>query len=602
VTGIDVQPSANLISTDLPNGKVTFTLNTNETTTLTYTNTPPPPTIRVCKWSNTKSLQGQVFNFTVGTTPVTATAGNSEAASIAGCSQGITVVLGSTVNLTETVPNGVLLKGVDVSPNATLVSFISPVAKVKVGPGVNYVYFQDELPPPQTGYIEVCKDAADIFVSRTVPFNFTITDRTGFTYNESILAGQCTSALLVAAGPVTVTEEVTPPNVLAGVTAQPSSALGLVTLDNGTAIVNVPVSDSPAGEVVVHFLNTTQTATLKICKTLTATSSALDRQVFTFTLNDATGQSTVTVTAFANGTQCVIVPHQLPVGGVATVTENAVPFVSSGNGPNTPTTQTITIAPGIQSVVFTNQAYGQLAICKQVTGDTSGTFTFDYAGVSSWNTTAGTLQVSAGSCSMSIPVPVDNYTIFEESTSGFTFVSSSAVGPSGASRVVSGTNPVTVSVPYFDSPFPVGGETDVNFVNSVPNATIKVCKIIDYGSTASIGSLNYTFKISSVTSSGNTPITSGVVRPPYPTTMGGTPGPNSCTLLGSYALIDTSGNPTKLLVTEVSKAGVQVAKITLNGNAVVNANNNNNNGKITFTLTGPGTIVIMYTNQATPAG
>ena len=148
-------------------------------------------------------------------------------------------------------------------------------------------------------------------------------------------------------------------------------------------------------------------------------------------------------------------------------------------------------------------------------------------------------------------------------------------------------------MPYFNTSGAGGGETLVTFVNKAPQATIKVCKLIDPGSVTPIGGKSFTFKIWSPSPSGNTLLTSGSVSPPYP-------GPASCVLLGSYPVQQDDGTPTKLLVGEVAQNGVQVQSITLNGNATVNTNNVNSNGKINFTLTGPGVIVLVFTNAATP--
>jgi hypothetical protein len=594
VQSIVVTPFANLVSSNLQTGTATVNLTTDVTTTVTYTNQ-QVPRIEVCKWSTNPQLIGTIFNFTIGATPVSAVAGSSKAG--AGCSFALPVSVGQSVTITESVPAGVKVAGIDVSPNTTLNSANGAVAKVTVGPGLNIVYYEDEIPPPQTGFIEVCKDAADQFVSRTDPFIFTITDKNGVTTTVPIFAGQCSTAIQVAAGNVTVTETIVPPNMLAAVTAIPASALGPVNLVNGTAIVVVPVSSTTTGEVQVHFLNTTQTTQVKICKVITASSGVLSGQTFTFNVTDATGDSTVSIIALVGGGQCKILPHTLPLGSTITVTEPAIPYVGADGGPpNTALSKTITVGPGINTISFTNQAFGQFEICKTTDqgNSVSGVFTFDYAGVSVGNTTHGSVQVAVGHCSFPIIVPVDNYTIAEEATTGFSFSSVTATGPFGDSRVIVGGNPLVISVPYFNASGPAGGETLVTFVNKAQVATIKVCKLIDPGSTTPIGGRSFAFKIWTPNPAGNVLLTSASVAPPYP-------GPASCVLLGSYPVLQSDGTPTKLLVGEVLQTGVQVESISLNGNATVNTNNSNNNGKINFTVTGPGVINITYTNEAPPS-
>ena len=57
----------------------------------------------------------------------------------------------------------------------------------------------------QTGFIEVCKSTYDEFVHGS--FDFTITDRLPVSaIQQSVLVGQCTAPIEVAAGNATVTE------------------------------------------------------------------------------------------------------------------------------------------------------------------------------------------------------------------------------------------------------------------------------------------------------------------------------------------------------------------------------------------------------------
>src|SRR5581483_4211238 len=101
----------------------------------------------------------------------------------------------------------------------------------------------------------------------------------------------------------------------------------------------------------------------------TSSSAALDGVTFPFDVIDAAGEQTVKVTAVFHNGQCTIVPISLPVGSVVTATEPATQFVGANGMPaNTAVTQTLTIAPGINSITFTNQAFGQLEICKHLVG------------------------------------------------------------------------------------------------------------------------------------------------------------------------------------------------------------------------------------------
>ena len=75
------------------------------------------------------------------------------------------------------------------------------------GPGLNLVYFDNEpFTLAQTGYIEVCNDAGDQFVSASTGFQFTITDHAGVVDETTLMAGQCSGPLQVAAGNAVVSE------------------------------------------------------------------------------------------------------------------------------------------------------------------------------------------------------------------------------------------------------------------------------------------------------------------------------------------------------------------------------------------------------------
>ena len=87
----------------------------------------------------------------------------------------------------ETVPTGetvacTTFNGASVANTAGLV-------KVTAATGANIVTFENEpVGPPQTGYVEVCKDAGDEYVAdTTTPFQFTVTDKTNVAIPVSVL-------------------------------------------------------------------------------------------------------------------------------------------------------------------------------------------------------------------------------------------------------------------------------------------------------------------------------------------------------------------------------------------------------------------------------
>src|SRR5262249_3571752 len=139
-----------------------------------------------------------------------------------------------------------------------------PSITIKTVAGVNIITFENEpIGPPQTGTLEVCKYNWDGFLHGNT-FHFDVTSVDGNTSydSEDILVGQCSGPITVPAGPVLVSETLPADGsvVLDHVDADPQSALGLVNKNNGTAIVNVPVTnttDPNAGnnDVVVAFWN-----------------------------------------------------------------------------------------------------------------------------------------------------------------------------------------------------------------------------------------------------------------------------------------------------------------------------------------------------------
>ena len=162
------------------------------------------------------------------------------------------------------------------------------------------MWFDNEpVGPPQTGYIEVCKDAGDEFISRDRSVHVHDHRQRRAHRHEDILAGQCSGPIKVAAGNVNVAEDRRTANTfVSSIWTIPTNALGPNNLTNGTATVVVPVSCDTSGEVQLHFENSTLTGTLKICKYLTASSGALAGQEFYFDVTAArTARHAVSIVA-----------------------------------------------------------------------------------------------------------------------------------------------------------------------------------------------------------------------------------------------------------------------------------------------------------------
>ena len=586
VTHIAVQPATNALfgALDLANGIIGVKVTADTETQVTFTNAQAAATLKVCKWSGSGAIQGNSFTFNVGGTIVTAVAGPD--AADAGCSSPVNVQPGSKITVTETVPAGETVASiVPTASNLKLNSSTGGVAHVTVGSGANVLVYENEpLGPPQTGYIEVCKDAFDTFT--TGNFTFTIQDSAGFKDTEIVAVGQCTGPIQVAAGNVTVSETLTASTYLHDVWTLPATNLGPYNLTNGTATVVVVPSQSVNQETQVHFDNATTLASLKVCKVLTSTSSALAGSTFTFGVNPsaaAGGSLSIIASTSPNGA-CKNYPVLLPVGSTVTVNENGVAFVgANGGAPGAGASSTVTLAPGINTVTFTNQAYGTIEICKNmINSDVAYTNLFQFS------VNGGTsFGVNAGRCSGPMTVPAGTATVQEATLKNFTFVSATATGPDGSSRVISGTNPLTVSIPF---PGGSGNETLVTFVNKVQRAQFKICKIVDPGSLTPLGGLNFNFLWTTVGNGTTTNSTAGVT-PPYDGPGG------SCTGIlgptGGVPVVNPNGTATTITVVENGLGGIfKVQTIAVDNGTTASSNTatgtvvvNPNVGIVTITYT-----------------
>jgi hypothetical protein len=131
-------------------------------------------------------------------------------------------------------------------------------------------------------------------------------------------------------------------------------------------------------------------------------------------------------------------------------------------------TANLKIGAGFTTATFTNQAYGTVEICKVAADASTATQSFQFSvngGAPIW--------VHAGQCSLPIAVPAGTATVLEAGKSNFHLVNVLAAGPAGETRLVSGTNPVTVSTPFGG----VENETVVTFTNAVNTGQFKICKV-----------------------------------------------------------------------------------------------------------------------------
>jgi hypothetical protein len=615
VAAVRVTPSSRSVSTDLPNRKAVVLVPADSTasneTRVTFINQPAGGNkgdLKICKLSETPAYWGRQFSFTVNGGPAISTEANPsfDDPSTWSCRLAGSFQVGSRVTVQELIPAGTEVAFIDTDPGDRLIDFDTNAgtALVQIGSGVTVVLYDDEPAAPQgNGYLEICKDRARLDHDGydwdvQGEFEFTVTDAAGDEQDVTVLAGQCSAPLLVAAGVAHVQEHARPGYTLVNTFTIPEDRWLSENLINGTADVEVPVSDDPADETQLHFVNARERGQLKVCKALGSGSADLIGRTFTFSLTDVTDPENakpidlrypLEITA-GSSTQCKIVDY-FPIGTVIQVDEN--PFfqyirTTSSNNP-------VTIKAGINTVTFTNTALGKLEICKFVTDRLEGTeanhtFYFRIDGGSR-------IAVRAGRCSIPQLVSVGSHTVTEESDLNYELDPYAPgdgikVSPPDAekSRNLLARS-VTVNVPWAGNPSQIGAEVRVDYYNRIRRAQLKVCKHVEAGSLDSLGDKEWTFYATSNYPNSPTVTLSGVRN-------------EECRIVthGGYPLqipiLLPNGTPTNVTVTEQSGAGWMVSAITVQG-ARGNINADTANSTVSFDL-GPNTNTVHFTNKSTP--
>jgi hypothetical protein len=590
-TGLQVKAikANHVVSKDVSSGTVTVTVKPGSTpateTLVTYTNEANTALgLKVCKAAGdaSPSLVGDSFSFTENGGAAFSVAAGTVAAPNCGPVQKYS--LGTIVNVAELAAAGTHVSGITVSDGrGSNVNSAAGTVTATIGAGVTVVtYTNDVNAIAQTGFVEVCKSAFDGFVEGS--FDFTISDSSGVVSTQSVLVGQCTAPIAVNAGSVTVSEAAQFPYYVGAIDVFPSGRTVSSNLANQTVTVTVPVGDSST-ETAVGFQNATNVGSFKVCKTLTANSSALAGHTFFFSVNDAIGAHTDSVIAGAAGTTaCVIDRDGVPLGSPASITEEATANVENTGVSVSPAsrdagsvvpTANLTIGSGITTATFTNEAFATIEVCKTAADPSTATQSFQFS-VNS----GAPFSVHAGQCSLAIPVPAGTATVSEAGSTDFHLVSVSALGPTGDTRLVSGTNAVTVSTPFGG----VENETVVTFTNAVNTGQFKICKLSPEPTLQTV-TFNFTdsYTINGVTTTGAAGLT-----------------PRTCSgLSNSIPVVDPAGNPIAVNVTETATPTVEVGNITVANGTLVTSNN----GAGTATLdVNQGVTTITYTNVRTPVG
>jgi hypothetical protein len=450
-------------------------VNAGQDVTVTFKNQPAIGSLKVCKIAGSPELLGQSFSFTeqaggttVGPFGLTAEAPPGD------CSAPTSYPVGTVVNIAETTPSdpdiyvsSVTGAGVDGYAGYDAVATVQPG-------GVTVVTYTNSVAVTSaSGYLEVCKQAGDSFVSPG-PWNFAISYNGDTFATVSVLTGQCSGDLELGPGDYTVTEQdVTSPDYVSSITGTPTAPL-TYNLANASGTFAVAAGQS---ETAV-FTNSTLLGQIKVCKTIAA-DSPLNDQTFNFNVSDLGGTQVISVIAIAGTTQCSPDYTLLPIGSHASVTEQAVPNVavtgvqvlppsSDGSG-TTSTSADVIVGPSIASATFTNEALGWVEVCKDAADASTATQTFNFS-----VNGGASFPVAAGECSAPMQVPAGTATVQEllSPTSDFYLQSVSAYNVNG-DALVSGPsdNEITVDVAYGG----VGDETVATFTDAVKTGEFKIC-------------------------------------------------------------------------------------------------------------------------------
>jgi hypothetical protein len=448
-SGASVFPLSAFVSENDGAGRVRASVSSGAATQVTVVNRLADATIELCPWSSSPGLQNDDFTYDVSGRSVTAPAGWSRDA--AGCTAPVSADAGTKVKLTATVPDGVSVVDVTASANATLNNSNNGVVRVTVGKGLNQVWFENEpFKQVQTGYIEVCEDAGDQFVSGSTGFQFTVTDHAGVTAQATLTTGQCSGPLQLAAGNAVVAQAPDAASYVSAISTLPDpNAVVTRSLGAGIATIAVPVSAIPAGEVQVHVVNSTPLATIQVCSALAPGGDAIAGTKLSYTVADAANTPAFGIVAATGAGGVCKTLDPVPVGSTVSVTQAGTPFVAlDGGAPGVAETQTITAAAGSNTITFASAAFGSLGVCA-VTADNSPSTAVASFTVGGF---AAPVTVPLGTCADTVLVPAGAVAV-AGSASGYSLAATAATGPTGDNRLVGGTNPVTVTVPFAGTTF-----------------------------------------------------------------------------------------------------------------------------------------------------
>ena len=570
MTSIVSSGAGTLSNINLSAGTSTATLGGDGTTmTVTYTDDLAGGHLVVCKLAANSFVSPGPWSFTITDSMGNAVAGSPVTVMVGNCSSSLPLPAGNyTVVETFSPPDSV--SAITASPTAALVS-----SNLSTGTGVFTVTAQGTTTATFTNKVPVanlivCKVAGDALTAgKTFPFTETVGGTT--TQSFSLTAVQPPTppncfgpTAYPAATVVNLAEGSLTGNQISSIVSTGSGSLSNVNLSAGTSTATLGGDGTTM--TVTYTDVQTPTGMIKVCKTLAPNSSALVGTNFTFTVtdNESPAIETVTVPALAIGSiNCVTVSSGIPVGSVATVTEQAQPNIaligisvspSSSDAGSTTTQAKVTVGTSIASATFTNEALGWVEVCKNAADTvTAGqTFTFSVNGGPSFT-------VMAGNCSAAIQVPAGTASVNEiQSNPAFYLANVSTVGvtdPTGA-RLLTGptTTPATVVVPYG----PVANETVVTFTDAAKLGAFKVCTSQTSPGANLAGrafTYTYSYTVNGVTTTGSVSLFVPLL------------GASCSAVIGPIDPVNSDGTPVKVTVTATvpSVASVDLAGFSYQG-------------------------------------
>jgi hypothetical protein len=484
LTAVSALPVETLVSSDLPAGQATVTIEVGGQTVITFRNArgPAPATgfLQICKVAGAGIETGTNFVFMVAGTPVTVPAGPSPQGS---CSAAFAEPAGP-VTIRETLLSGTILAAVATLPTGLLAgsNLAAGAATVFIqNGGQTIVTFVDTIPAePSTGFLQICKVAgAGIAVGTN--FTFTVAGAPLTVAAGPAPGGSCSAPMVEPAGPVIVLETLPSGTALTDITTLPSGSLVSSNLAAGSATVTV----NGGGQTIATFLDTANpvlpgTGFLQICKI--AGAGVAVGTPFTFSV---AGTPVTVLAGPAPGGSCGA-PLVMPVGAIL-ITETPSPgsvLSSVSTSPNgllvsnnlTADTATVTVNTGSQTIAtFVNIVsavpLGTLEICKLSGAGVAPGMSF------SFNAGGTPISVAAGSCVSAAGFPVGSSVVVTETPSTGTIVSAISVLPpdrQGDVDLSGGSVTATIGA----------GLTEVDFTNTAGGlGLLKVCKIAGSGIT-----------------------------------------------------------------------------------------------------------------------